>query len=71
MKKLKVLTVALFAFLAMGIGTSFASEKPVKENSDLDEVKARCEIQYKGFYGKGNCKKVLEALARYKEIAKG
>ena len=69
MKKLKVLTVALFAFLAMGIGTSFASEKTV-ESKDGEAVLARCNITYKGFHGKGNCKKVMEALARYKELTK-
>jgi len=64
MKNLKYLILGLVMFFAFG---STASEIPVK-NMNKYEIKARCEVTYKGFYGKGNCEKVMAALARYKEI---
>lgn len=64
MKNLKVLTLGLVMLFALGTS---ASENPVKDN-DKYEIKTRCEVTYKGFYGKGNCKKVMAALARYKAL---
>ncbi|MCF6241561.1 MAG: hypothetical protein L3J74_09480 [Bacteroidales bacterium] len=64
MKKIKILILGLLMLFAFGIT---ANENPVKDNSKY-EIKARCEVAYKGFYAKGNCKKVMKALARYKEL---
>lgn len=68
MKNLFLSTVFLFTSLMVSPATANATIS--NATTEVDDF-ARCEISDPGgFYGKGNCKRVLEAYRAWKTLSK-